>query len=96
MIFGGVTADYSPTSQVTNLDAVTLKFVKKADMKFERVCSSGVSKTNDGYVYAMGGSLNPGLCERYNIQGNKWEVVPSYNSYGTKKDMTGWISCELI
>lgn len=94
LIMGGMSGDFEPSSKVFNLDVHAAKFIKKASMRYERVIEGGAFFCSDGCIYIMNGCYDENKCERYNISGNKWELVPSYIESSEKRILINeWMGC---
>lgn len=46
-------------------------------MLHPKLISSGLMYSN-GYAFAIGGN-NEGICERFNIESNVWQKIPSFS-----------------
>lgn len=57
-------------------------------MKVPKLLPSGLCFSS-GWVYAIGGNKK-GKCERYNIESNYWEIIPSYVEVSDYLDLYTW------
>ena len=76
LICGGMSTEFEAQRNCYSLDLATIKWKKKAPMTHPRLTSSGLFFTN-GFVFAIGGN-SEGLCERYNVDTDKWQRIPSF------------------
>jgi hypothetical protein len=93
LMFGGVTGDMENTAAVFNFDSVTSKFSKKASMRVSRSLVGGVFIGSDKFIYAMNGTSAEMECERYSMNSNKWEFIPSYTLITNGKDINEFSGC---
>jgi hypothetical protein len=77
MICGGMSSNFEPLRSCYSLDLTTIKWRSKAAMTHPRLTSQGMHYTN-GFVFAIGGN-SEGICERYNVDIDRWQRIPSYN-----------------
>jgi hypothetical protein len=76
LICGGMSSDFEPSRAVHMLDLASIKWDKKASMLHPKLVSSGLFFSG-GYVFAIGGNSD-GHCERYDVERNKWQLIPSF------------------
>lgn len=77
LVCGGVSDNFEPTRAAYSLDLTTVKWSKKAMMNHPRLVQQGLFYTN-GFVFAVGGNAEA-VCERYNVDTDKWVRIPNYN-----------------
>jgi hypothetical protein len=88
MIAGGITADYEASDSWYALDLQTIKWNMKQSMKVAKLLSSGLFFSK-GWVYTVGGNKK-GKCERYHVENNYWELIPSYIEVSDYIDLYTW------
>ena len=76
MICGGCSSDFEPLRETYILNMQSIKWQIKTPMKVPHLSSQGLFYSS-GYVYAIGGN-NKGICERYLLSDNKWQIIPSF------------------
>lgn len=77
LICGGMSTDCEPLRNVYSLDLSTIKWTKKSYMNHPKLINQGLFFSN-GYVFAIGGN-SEGICERYNVDTDRWQRIPSYS-----------------
>ena len=70
------------------LDLQTIKWNMKQSMKVAKLLSSGLFYSK-GWTYTVGGNKK-GKCERYNVENNYWELIPSYIEVCDHIDLYTW------
>jgi len=88
IIAGGIAADYEASDSCYTLDLQTIKWSMKQSMKVPKLLSSGLFHSK-GWVYTIGGNKK-GKCERYHIENNYWEIIPSYIEVSDYVDLYTW------
>ena len=80
LIFGGMSADFEPVTNVWSLDLNIAKFTLKRSMQYARLCDGGQGafKSSNGSIYLLNGCLDAFECEKYKTDKNFWELLPSY------------------
>jgi Kelch motif len=77
LVCGGMSSDCEPTRNVYSLDLSTVRWTKKTMMNHPRLTQQGLFCSN-GFVFAIGGNAEA-VCERYNVDTDKWVRIPNYN-----------------
>ena len=89
MIAGGMSKDFDPSKETYMLNLTNLEWTQKASMCDPRLPSSGLIFSEDlneiKFVYAIGGNKTR-KCERYNVDEEKWELIPSFEPKVTGED----------
>lgn len=92
MIVGGMDGSFKGQNASYLFDLSKLKMEEKQPMKVARLFPNGGVFYSKGFIYAIGGNKR-GICERYNVNSDYWEAIPSYTDISSQSDLYSWAIC---
>ena len=89
IILGGLNLSLKKRQKnVMKLDLETKKWESLTDMKIGKTFSCS-SFHYDNYIYTIGGNEKD-MCERYDLENDMWETIPTYKDVTPVRDFQTW------